>query len=130
MPHRVVFSSLSFKGGVWEGVLRATDPPRRLALTLNGRTVGQAELSPEEPGLWRVRAPLPAETLAEGTQTYILVADDGEGTEGPRPGALRLGSLPLLAGAALDDDLRAEIDLLRAEIDLLKREFRRLAAPD
>ena len=33
----------------------------------------------------------------------------------------------LLAGEALDDDLRAEIDLLRAEIDLIKREFRRLA---
>ncbi|SHL94015.1 hypothetical protein SAMN05444389_102256 [Paracoccus solventivorans] len=42
-------------------------------------------------------------------------------------GATRLAHLPLLAGEALADDLRAEIDLLRAEMDLLKRELRRLA---
>lgn len=121
------FTSLGLKGGVWEGSLRAETAPQRLVLTLNGRTVGPAEVSPRGPGLWHVRAPLPADTLSDGVQTYMLTADDGAGTEGPRPGAVRLAKLPLMAGEALDDDLRGEIDLLRAEIDLIKREFRRLA---
>lgn len=121
------FSSLGLKGGVWEGALRVEEAPARVALTLNGRTVGLADVMPEGEGLWRIRAPIPAETLAEGVQTYMLIADDGEGIEGPRPGARRIAYLPLLAGEGLEGDVRAEIDLLRAEIDLLKREFRRLA---
>lgn len=121
------FSSMGLKAGVWEGTLRADSPPARVALTLHGRTVGQARLTDEGGGVWRVSSPLPAETLADGSQTFMLISDDGEGLEGPRPGAERLANLPLIAGEALDGDLRAEIDLLRAEIDLLKREFRRLA---
>jgi hypothetical protein len=121
------FSSLGVKDGVWEGALQADDAPARVVLTLNGRTVGTAEVVPEDHGLWRIRAPIPAGTLSEGVQTYLLIADDGEGNEDPRPGARRLAHLPLVAGEGLDGDLRAEIDLLRAELDLLKREFRRLA---
>lgn len=137
MPTRIApgqISSLGLRAGVWECALRVATPPGRVALTLDGRTVALAELTPEHTpeneGIWRARAPIPAETLAEGAQTYVLVADDGEGTEGPRPGATRLAHLPLLAGEALDHDLRAEIDLLRAEMDLLKRELRRLATGD
>ena len=122
------FSSHGLKGGVWEGRLAAGERPTRVALTLNGRTVARAGVEPDGTGVWRIRAPLPAETLGGGIQTYILIADDGEGMEGPRPGAWRLGHLALLAGEALDLDLRAEIVLLRAEVDLLKRELRRLAA--
>ena len=121
------FASLGLKGGVWAGALHIDQAPARVALTLSGRTVGLAEIEPEGEGLWRIRARVPAETLAEGMQTYMLIADDGEGLEPPRPGARRVGYLPLLAGEGLEGDLRAEIDLLRAEIDLLKREFRRLA---
>lgn len=123
-----IFSSRGLRGGLWEGVLQADAPPARIALTMNGRTVGLAGTEPAGEGLWHIRTPIPAETLAEGMQTYLLILDDGTGMEGPRPGALRLGQLPLLAGEGLDGDLRAEIDLLRAELDLLKREFRRLAA--
>lgn len=121
------FTSLGLKGGVWEGSLRGDPPPARLVLTLHGQTVGPAEVSPRGPDLWHVRAPLPAETLSDGVQTYMLIADEGTGMEGPKPGATRLAKLPVLAGEAIDDDLRAEIDLLRAEIDLIKQEFRRLA---
>lgn len=124
------FTSLGLKGGVWEGALRSDTAPARIALTLNGRTVGLADVTADGPELWRVRAALPADTLADGAQTYMLIADDGEGMEGPRPAAVRLAKLPLLAGEALDDNLRAEIDLLRAEIDLIKREFRRLATAE
>ena len=112
---------------MWEGRLPDGPAPARVALTLNGRTVGQAEVTPGAEGGWNIRAALPVETLSEGVQTYTLIADDGAGVDAPRPGAMRLGHLPLLAGEALDADLRAEIDLLRAEVDLLKREFRRLA---
>jgi len=121
------FSSLGLKGGIWEGALRIEDAPVRVALTLNGLTVGLAEVKAQGEGLWRIRARVPAETLADGIQTYMLIADEGEGVEAPRPGARRIAFLPLVAGEVLDGDLRAEIDLLRAEIDLLKREFRRLA---
>ena len=36
-------------------------------------------------------------------------------------------SLPgtIVTGVAMEDDVRAEIDLLRAELDMLKRAFRR-----
>ncbi|KGJ20052.1 hypothetical protein [Paracoccus sanguinis] len=121
------FVSLGLKSGVWEGRLPDGPAPARVALTLNGRTVGQAEVTPGAEGGWNIRAALPVETLSEGVQTYTLIADDGAGVDAPRPGAMRLGHLPLLAGEALDADLRAKIDLLRAEVDLLKREFRRLA---
>ena len=63
------FSSLGLKGGVWEGALRSDERPARVALTLQGRTVGLADLTEEERGVWRVRAALPADTLAAGAQT-------------------------------------------------------------
>lgn len=126
-PQSLTFTSQALRAGVWEGSLKAAEPPGRVALVLNGVTVARAEILPERPGEWQIRVALPADTLTGGTQTYLLIADDGNGTEGPQPGAVRLGSLPMLAGEALDSDLRAEIDLLRAEIDLIKREFRRLA---
>ena len=31
----------------------------------------------------------------------------------------------MITGVAMEDDLRAEVDLLRAELDMLKRAFRR-----
>jgi len=37
----------------------------------------------------------------------------------------KLGSFTVIAGEALGDDIRAEMDLLRAELDMLKRAFRR-----
>lgn len=121
------FTSLGLKGGVWEGILQARPRPARVALTLHGRTVGVADVASHGADQWRVSVALPPETIATGVQIYLLIADDGKGTEGPRPETVLLAQLPLLAGEALDDDLRAEIDLLRSEIDLIKRELRRLA---
>ncbi|WP_134724479.1 hypothetical protein [Paracoccus luteus] len=121
------FTSLGLKSGVWEGVLTDADRPGRVALVLHGRTLAEAAVIPDGDGRFRVSAALPAGSLAQGAQTYLLIADDGHADEGPRPGAIRLAALPVIAGVALDEDLRAEIDLLRAELDLLKREFRRLA---
>ena len=42
----------------------------------------------------------------------------------PHPWAGLPVSITLLAGDAMSEDVRAEIDLLRAELDLLKRAFR------
>jgi hypothetical protein len=40
-------------------------------------------------------------------------------------GSETLAHFTIITGVAMEDDLRAELDLLRAELDLLKRAFRR-----
>ncbi|WP_199261016.1 hypothetical protein [Paracoccus binzhouensis] len=122
------FESLGLKGGIWHGLLHRATPPARLVLVHMGARVGEARLDPEGEGVWRVSAAIPAERLSDGVQSFLLLEDQGEEGEPPRPGALHLGSLTLVAGALLDDDLRAELDLMRAELELLKKELRRLAA--
>ncbi|MFC3568337.1 hypothetical protein [Paracoccus sp. TOH] len=122
------FESLGLKGGIWQGVLQRPTPPARLVLVHMGARVAEARVSPDAAGGWRVAAPIPAERLSDGVQSFLLLEDQGEEGEPPRPGALHLGSLTLVAGALLDDDLRAELELMRAELELLKKELRRLAA--
>lgn len=104
--------------GVWEGVLSGAPsgvaPPALMALH-NGRRVEGLSLTPGDGG-WIVRLPLPADVVSDGIQT-IVIAEEG-GTE-------PLESVPVIAGEALADDIRAEMDLLRAELDMLKRAFRR-----
>lgn len=121
------FDDHGLQGGVWRGVLRADSQPGRVVLTCLGRVVAHADLTPAADGGWQVAVPLPADTLCDGAQTFLLLADDGTADREPGPGAQHLAHLPLLAGAPLDQDLQAEINLLRAEMDLLKRELRRLA---
>jgi hypothetical protein len=104
------------RAGVWEAVLTgATDPPRievlHLGAALPGLTVG-----PAPGGGLALRLPIPAECLNEGVQTFVV--RDAEAGE-------TLGHFTVLTGVALEEDIRAEIDLLRAELDLLKRAFRR-----
>jgi hypothetical protein len=71
---------------------------------------------PDRPGEWAVRVPVPVETLSEGVQTF-LIRDKATGET--------LQHFTIITGVAMEDDLRAEIDLLRAELDMLKRAFRR-----
>lgn len=40
-------------------------------------------------------------------------------------GGVTLARFTLVAGQALEEDIRAELNLLRAELDLLKRAFQR-----
>lgn len=104
--------------GVWEGVL-----------TRNGGGPGQPDLTvthqnaqitgwtiTEDADAWVVQVPLPADLIADGVQTFVI-AEVASGET--------LASFSLLAGEALAEDIRAEIDLLRAELDMLKRAFRR-----
>ena len=109
------------RAGVWEGLLTShterPSPPdievRHLELPLDGVTVTLAHGMTKT---WAVRVPIPVDVLSDGVQTFLIHA---------RPGGEKLESFTIITGAALEDDIRAEIDLLRAELDMLKRAFRR-----
>ena len=105
------------RAGVWEGVLSGTDAPalevRHLETVVAGLSVTAI---PDRPGEWAVRLPIPADRLGEGVQTFLFRdRDTGE----------TLQHFTIITGVAMEDDLRAEVDLLRAELDMLKRAFRR-----
>lgn len=112
-----VLTRTRVRGGVWEGVLKAGTKPELEALhqerKLPGLTVTEI---PGEAGRYAVRLPIPAAVLNEGVQTFLFRnAKSGE----------TLAHFTIITGVAMEDDLRAEVDLLRAELDMLKRAFRR-----
>ncbi|EEW26196.1 hypothetical protein [Rhodobacter ferrooxidans] len=106
------------RAGVWEGVLSGS-PVRPALEVLHQQAVlggvGISELT-ERPGEWAVRVPIPPQLLSEGVQTF-LIRDKTSGET--------LAHFTVITGVAMEDDLRAEVDLLRAELDMLKRAFRR-----
>jgi hypothetical protein len=122
------FESLGLRSGIWQGILRRETPPARLVLVHNGNRVAEARAAEEPGGGWRIAAAIPPERLSDGVQSFLLLEDEAGEGDPPQPGALRLGSITLIAGELLDDDLRAELTLMRAELELLKKELRRLAA--
>lgn len=124
------FEDHGLSGGVWSGVLHSDTAPARIVMTHLGRIVARADLADAGEGRWTARVDLPSHHLADGIQTFLLLADTADGDDDLQPGAERLASLSVLAGAPLDRDIRSELELLRAELDLLKREFRRLATLD
>lgn len=107
------------RAGVWEGILTGAGTPEpqievtHLQEPLPGATVTPV---PDRPGDWAVRVPIPAAVLNEGVQT-LLFRDKATGQT--------LTQFTIITGVALDEDIRAEVDLLRAELDMLKRAFRR-----
>ena len=105
-------------GGVWHGVLtgHAGDTAPPLAVTHHGEAVAGLTTVPQPDGSWLVEVPVPADRLADGVQTFVI--SDVTGGE-------VLASFAFLAGEALAEDIRAEMDLLRDELDMLKRAFRR-----
>ncbi len=113
-----VLTKTRIRAGVWEGILAgATGEPklevRLLEQVVPGVTVTAA---PGQTGAWAVRVPIPAEALNDGVQTF-LIRDAGSSET--------LGHFTVITGVAMEDDVRAELDLLRAELDMLKRAFRR-----
>lgn len=113
--------------GVWEGILTgpaadtAATPVLRVSLqgvVLPGVSVTPLPTTGDDPAQWAVLVPIPVEMLNDGVQTFLIHDETGE----------RLAHFTIITGVALDEDLRAEIDLLRAELDLLKRAFRRHCA--
>ncbi len=107
-----------FLAGWWEAVLTAPDGTRpEIAVTHMGRALSGVEVTEGgEAGHWQLRVPIPAEAIADGVQTFVIT-DAATGAQ--------LDSFSIIAGEAVADDIRAEIDLLRAELDMLKRAFRR-----
>ena len=115
---QLVLTKSTIKQGVWHGVL--TGPGEQapgVVVTLLEKPVPGVTLSAGvTSGSWKLRVPIPVESISEGVQTF-MIHETATGA--------RLGSFALIAGEALGDDIRAEIDLLRAELDMLKRAFRR-----
>lgn len=117
MSDGVKLSQTRIRGGVWEGILTGAGQaaPKlevlHLEQAISGVTVAAV---PGREGDFSVRVPIPVELLSEGVQTFLI-----------RSGAARLAHFTIITGVAMEDDLRAEIDLLRAELDMLKRAFRR-----
>ncbi|WP_430465877.1 hypothetical protein [Tabrizicola sp.] len=106
------------RSGVWEGVLSGSaDTPmidvQHLEKPISGVTVTAV---PDRAGEWLVQVPVPVELLSEGVQTF-LIRDAATGET--------MQHFTIITGVAMEDDLRAEVDLLRAELDMLKRAFRR-----
>lgn len=115
----LVLTKTKMRQGIWEGVLigapAGTQP--NLSVTHQGTPVADVTVTALQEGKGHaVRIPIPAEAIADGMQT-VLVTD-------PETDA-QLQAITLMAGEALGDDLRVEVDLLRAELDMLKRAFRR-----
>lgn len=116
MVDALTLTQTRIREGVWEGVLVGSKTaPALQVLLLEQALAGVTVVAvPGRPDAWQVRAPIPAQSLSEGVQTFLMQVD-GE----------TLGHFTIVTGVAMEDDLRAEIDLLRAELDLLKRAFRR-----
>lgn len=106
------------RAGVWEGVLSGTETAPALEVVLLGAPLAGVTVTARDgaPGDWAVRVPIPSEVLSDGVQTF-LIRDTAN--------AETLGHFTIITGVAMEDDMRAEVDLLRAELDMLKRAFRR-----
>lgn len=117
MPDALKLTQTRIRAGVWEGILTGAgaEPPRLEVLHLEKPLAGVTVTPvPGRAGDHAVRVPIPSEALSEGVQTFLI-----------RQGGETLAHFTIITGVAMEDDLRAEIDLLRAELDMLKRAFRR-----
>lgn len=114
----VTLTKTRIRAGVWEGVLSGSSAaPSLEVLHLEQPVPGvTVKAVGERPGDWLVQVPIPADLLSEGVQTF-LIRDAATGE--------KLQHFTVITGVAMEDDLRAEVDLLRAELDMLKRAFRR-----
>ena len=113
-----VLTKTRIRAGVWEGVLSgAVEPPVLDVLLLEQILPGVSVTAvPDRPGDWAVRVPVPPEALNEGVQTFVIRDKATQET---------LAHFTVITGVAMEDDMRAEVDLLRAELDMMKRAFRR-----
>ena len=106
------------RAGIWEGILSGQPEAPALEVVLLDAALPGLTVTPvpDRAGEWAIRIPIPPEALSEGVQTF-LIRDKATATT--------LAHFTVITGVAMEDDLRAEVDLLRAELDMLKRAFRR-----
>jgi hypothetical protein len=118
MMTELTLTKTRIRAGVWEGVLSGSAEEPAIDVQHLEKPVAGVAVSavPERSGEWLVQVPVPAELLSEGVQTF-LIRNMATGE--------KLQHFTIITGVAMEDDLRAEVELLRAELDLLKRAFRR-----
>jgi len=106
------------RAGIWEGVLSGIDAAPQLEVLLLEQPIAGVVAEPVagRAGEWAVRVPIPADVLSEGVQTFLIREAGSDET---------LAHFTIITGVAMEDDMRAEVDLLRQELDMLKRAFRR-----
>ena len=109
-------SASTLREGVWQGILRAEGAMPAIEAVHDGHILPGLTIASAGQGLWTLRLPVPATLLSDGVQTVVL-RDTATGAVA--------GHFTVIAGVAMEDDIRAELDLLRAELDMLKRAFRR-----
>ncbi len=113
-------TKIRFRNSVWEGLVRgagSSGAQPNIRVTHQDRPVDGVSLAeqPDNDG-WLLRFKVPQDAIADGVQTFLIC--DGSDDS-------RLADFTLIAGEAVADDIRAEVELLRAELDMLKRAFRR-----
>ncbi len=102
--------------GIWQGVIQQSGSGvPQINVHHLGNEVPDVQVV-EGDGEWLLQVPIPSDAIADGVQVFVITdKTDGE----------KLGHFTLIAGEALGDDIRVEMELLRAELDMLKRAFRR-----
>lgn len=116
---KLLLTKTKMSQGVWEGLLTGADKGThpKITVTHQGTAVPDVNVTPlENDEGHALRVPIPPEAVSDGMQTLLIADADTD---------RQLGSITLIAGEALGDDMRVEVDLLRAELDMLKRAFRR-----
>lgn len=122
----ITLTKTVLKSGVWHGRAAREDgaghPAPRLSAWHADTPLDPPDVvATKETGQWDVHLTIPASLLSDGVQT-VLIRDDESGDT--------VEAVTLVAGDALDEDIRAEVSLLRAELDLLKKAFRRHASEE
>ncbi len=110
----------TLRAGRYEGVLAGVDQTEIEAIH-RGKIIAIAKLAPhpKEDGAMAVSLDLPMDVVSDGVQVV--------GLRSTASGEV-LDRITLMAGSALDEDIRGEIALLRDELEMLKRAFRRHCA--
>lgn len=116
----LTLTKIRLRSGMWEGRIVGTtenDTRPDIRVTHLDQPVDSVKITEGgETGLWDITIPIPTNAVSDGVQTFLII-DAKDDT--------KLGDFTLIAGEAVADDLRAEVELLRAELDMLKRAFRR-----
>lgn len=112
----LTLTKTKLQAGIWQGVLASKTEPDIAVTHFDREVEGVILTAGRDADTWLLQVPIPADAIADGVQT-LLVTD--------KTGNEVLEKITLIAGEALGEDIRAEVDLLRAELDMLKRAFRK-----
>lgn len=116
----LTLTKIRMRNGAWEGRLTGvptTGKRPSIRVTYLDQHIEDFELSEgSDSSFWDLKITIPQHAIADGVQTFLIYDQDTD---------TKLGDFTLIAGEAISDDLRAEVELLRAELDMLKRAFRR-----